>query len=131
MEQPTFDENAEKWRKHAPTYGNYTKQINKQLGAQLEEFEGNEELRRMGTMGVKMGMTTLYDSWGYTVPVTVVLLDRCQVVQIKQPNEGNKFHQVQMGLGQKNIKKCNKAELGHFLKAKVPPKQHLAEFPVS
>lgn len=39
----------------------------------------------MGTLGVKMGMTTLYDQWGDIVPVTVILLDRVQVIQIKSP----------------------------------------------
>lgn len=43
-------------------------------------------MRRMGTLGMKLGMTTMYDKWGYTVPVSVVLLDRVQVVQIKPPN---------------------------------------------
>jgi large subunit ribosomal protein L3 len=38
---------------------------------------------------------------------------------------------VQLGSGEQRLKKLNKAELGHFLKAKVPPKQDLAEFPVS
>jgi hypothetical protein len=36
-----------------------------------------------------------------------------------------------MGIGEKRIKKLIKPELGHFLKAKVPPKKVLAEFPVS
>ena len=85
----------------------------------------------MGTMGFKLGMTTMYDQWGDIVPISIVLLDRVQVVQIKPPNEGNKFYQVQMGIGQKRIKQVNKAQLGHFLKANVPPKQKVAEFPVS
>ena len=42
----------------------------------------------MGTMGIKLGMTTLYDNWGDIVPVTIVLLDRVQVVQIKKPEPG-------------------------------------------
>lgn len=88
-------------------------------------------MRRMGTLGIKMGMTTLYDQWGDVVPVTVVLLDRVQVVQVKPPEHGNIFYQVQMGIGEKRIKRANKAMLGHFLKAKIPPKKKLAEFPVS
>ena len=43
-------------------------------------------MRRVGTLGVKLGMTTLWDRWGDMVPVTIVLLDRVQVVQIKPPN---------------------------------------------
>ena len=36
-----------------------------------------------------------------------------------------------MGIGEKRIKKTNKALMGHYLKAKVPPKRLLAEFKVS
>lgn len=50
-------------------------------------------------MGVKLGMTTLYNRWGETVPVSIVLLDRVQVVQIKPPEPGNNFYQVQLGSG--------------------------------
>jgi large subunit ribosomal protein L3 len=85
----------------------------------------------MGTLGMKLGMTTLYDQWGDIVPVTIILLDRVQIVQIKRPEEGNKFYQVQMGIGERRIKRIKKAAMGHYLKAKVPPKRLLAEFPVS
>lgn len=46
-------------------------------------------MRRMGTLGMKLGMTTLFDKWGDIVPVTIVLLDRVQIVQIKSPESGN------------------------------------------
>ena len=75
---------------------------------------------------MKLGMTTMYDQWGDVVPVTIILLDRVQVVQIKPPEEGNYFYQVQMGIGDKRIKRTNKALMGHYLKARVPPKKVLA-----
>ena len=46
-------------------------------------------LRRMGSIGIKLGMTTMWNRWGHIVPVTVVELDRVQVVQVKPPNVGN------------------------------------------
>lgn len=123
IEQPTLaDSEANRYKKFEPVYGNYTRQINQRLPA-LSEFEGNEKMRRVGTLGMKLGMTTLYNSWGDTTPVTVILLDRVQVVQIKSPGNGNPFHQVQLGIGEKKIKQLNKAEIGHFMKSKVPPKQ--------
>lgn len=123
IEQPTLaDSEANRYKKFEPVYGNYTRQINQRLPA-LQEFEGNEKMRRVGTLGMKLGMTTLYNSWGDTTPVTVILLDRVQVVQIKSPGNGNPFHQVQLGIGEKKIKQLNKAEIGHFMKSKVPPKQ--------
>jgi len=36
-----------------------------------------------------------------------------------------------MGIGERRIKNMSKPEIGHFLKANVPPKHHLAEFTVS
>ena len=56
-------------------------------------------MRRMGSLGIKLGMTTMFDKWGDIVPVSIVMLDRVQVVQIKPPIDDNKFYQVQMGTG--------------------------------
>lgn len=84
IEQPTFDPESNKFKNFTPAYGNYTREINARL-PKVEEFDGHEELRRMGTLGMKLGMTIMYDQWGNIVPVTIVLLDRVQVVQIKTP----------------------------------------------
>lgn len=43
----------------------------------------------MGSLGVKLGMSVLWDKWGNLVPVTVIELDRAQVVQIKEPLRQN------------------------------------------
>lgn len=40
-------------------------------------------MRRVGVIGVKLGMTTLWDDWGRMVGVTAIELDRVQIVQIK------------------------------------------------
>ena len=82
-------------------------------------------------MGIKLGMTTMWDRWGHMVPVTALELDRVQVVQIKKPVDGNTLFQVQMGLGQANLKKITKPMLGHYVKNRIPPKRVLCEFPVS
>lgn len=83
-------------------------------------------MRRVGALGVKLGMTTMWDSWGHIVPATIIQLDRTQIVQIKKPVRNNHYYQVQIGIGQKNIKKVTRPMLGHYLKARVPPKQKLA-----
>lgn len=88
-------------------------------------------LRRSGSVGIKLGMTTMWNKWGHIVPVTVLELDRAQVVQIKKPNRGNELWQVQMGFGEKNMKRITKCMLGHYIKAGVPPKRKLMEFSVS
>lgn len=110
-------------------YGNFTNIINSKF--EIKEFEGETHLRRVGALGVKLGMTTLWDSWGHVVPATVIQLDRTQVVQIKKPVRNNEFWQVQIGVGEKRLKTVTKPMLGHYLKAGVPPKKKLAEFKVS
>jgi large subunit ribosomal protein L3 len=83
-------------------------------------------MRRVGALGIKLGMTTMWDSWGHIVPATIIQLDRTQIVQVKKPVRNNFYYQVQIGVGQKNIKKVTRPMLGHYLKARVPPKQKLA-----
>ena len=73
----------------------------------------------------------MWNKWGHTIPITVIQLDRVQVVQIKKPEAGNELYQVQIGIGEPNFKKITKSELGHFVKAQVPPKRILSEFKVS
>jgi large subunit ribosomal protein L3 len=82
-------------------------------------------------LGIKLGMTTLWDRWGHIVPATVIQLDRSQVIQIKKPVRNNSLYQVQIGCGEANLKKVNKPLMGHFLKSRVPPKRHISEFRVS
>lgn len=79
----------------------------------------------MGALGIKLGMTTMWNRWGHVVPVTILELDRVQIIQIKKPVDGNTFYQVQVGLGQPNMKRITKPMLGHFIKNRVPPKRIL------
>ena len=98
---------------------------------EIQEVEGDSDLRRVGALGIKLGMTTLWDSWGHVVPATIIQLDRTQIVQIKKPVRNNEFFQVQIGVGEKRLKSVTKPMLGHYLKARVPPKKKLVEFKVS
>lgn len=117
----SLDPQTDTYKKASIRYGNFTNVINSKF--ELKEFEGETDLRRVGALGVKMGMTTLWDSWGHVVPCTVIQLDRTQIVQIKKPVRNNTFYQVQIGVGSKRLKKVSKPLLGHYLKAKVPPKK--------
>ena len=87
--------------------------------------------RRCGAIGYKIGMTSIFDQWGVQVPCTVIQIDRCQVIQIKENVNGKLKHMIQVGAGEGNIKAIKKPQLGHFLKAGVPIKKHLAEFEVT
>ena len=85
---------------------------------------------RTGLIARKLGMTRLFDETGSHVPVTVLSLDGCQVTaQRTQDRDG--YVALQLGAGAKKAKNTSKAERGHFAKALVEPKRHVAEFHVS
>lgn len=82
IQESILNTETQKYKKFEPAYGNYTQQINSRFELP-EEFEGKVEYRRVGTLGVKLGMTTLWNRWGDMIPATIIQLDRVQVVQIK------------------------------------------------
>src|SRR3984957_14127402 len=85
---------------------------------------------RTGVIAKKLGLTRLFDEAGTHVPVTVLSLDGCQVTaQRTKAKDG--YVALQLGVGAKKPKNTSKAERGHFAKALVEPKRHLAEFRVS
>ena len=112
-------------------YGNYSTIINKKFTSDVTTFEGNYNSQRIGTLATKLGMTTMWDKWGRIVPVTILELDRVQITQIKEPEANNSLYQVQIGAGEKSMKRLTKSQLGHYVKARVPPKQILTEFRVT
>jgi large subunit ribosomal protein L3 len=85
---------------------------------------------RTGLLAQKLGMTRIFAADGNHVPVTVLKVDHCQVVAVRT-DETNGYNAVQLGVGKAKVKNVSKAQRGHFAKAKVEPKQKLAEFRVS
>lgn len=86
---------------------------------------------RTGLIAEKLGMTRLFTDEGEHVPVTVLHVKDCQVVQVKTPEkEGYRALQIGMDNNSK-VKNVSKPLRGHFAKAKVEPKKHCAEFCVS
>ena len=63
------------------------------------------------------------------MPVTVLLVENCQVVAQKT-KEKDGYTAVQLGVGKAKVKNVSKALRGHYAKAKVEPKRKLAEFRV-
>src|SRR5437588_3517273 len=66
----------------------------------------------MGLLGLKVGMTQVYDEAGKLWPVTVLQLGPCPVLQIREP-ERDGYHAVQVGFMDKSRKKAIRAERGH------------------
>ena len=82
-----------------------------------------------GLLGKKIGMTSVFSADGKNVPCTVVEVGPCVVTQIRTV-EKDGYEAIQLGFEDKKVSpwNSNKAELGHFEKAGVTPKRHLAEF---
>jgi len=85
---------------------------------------------RAGIIAQKVGMTRVFTGEGEHVPVTVLKLDACQVVDVRTV-EKHGYNAVQLGVGKAKVKNLSKAVRGHFAKAKVEPKRKLIEFRVS
>lgn len=77
-------------------------------------------------IGEKLGMTQLFDDEARTIPVTVVKLGPCRVVQVKtEATDG--YDAIQISYRELDPRKVNKPMAGHFAKANVPPARHLIE----
>jgi large subunit ribosomal protein L3 len=85
---------------------------------------------RTGLIAEKVGMTRIFDADGAHVPVTVLKVDNCQVVQVRTA-ERDGYTAVQLGVGKAKVKNVTKPMRGHYAKAKVEPKRKLVEFRVS
>ena len=80
-----------------------------------------------GLLGKKIGMTSVFSADGKNVPCTVIEVGPCVVTQVKTlENDG--YQALQLGFEDKKEKHTTKPEMGHFAKAGVTPKRHLAEF---
>ena len=80
-----------------------------------------------GLLGKKIGMTSVFSADGKNVPCTVIEVGPCVVTQVKTlENDG--YAALQLGYEDKKEKHTTNPEMGHFKKAGVTPKRHLAEF---
>jgi large subunit ribosomal protein L3 len=101
----------------------------------------------LGLLGLKVGMTQIYDDKGKLAPVTVLQLGPCPVLQVRT-SERDGYHAVQVGFLDKARRKAIRAERGHVAadfsskrrkgmteagvqvlpKANVEPQRHIREF---
>jgi len=80
-------------------------------------------------LGEKVGMSQLFSEKGEVLPVTVIKAGPCFVLQKKSLSKEG-YNAIQVGYGERKEKSLNKAERGHFEKAKVRPVKYLKEFRV-
>ncbi len=84
---------------------------------------------RSGVIAKKVGMTRLFMEDGKQIPVTVLQLDKLQVVA-KKTSDSDGYSAVQLGAGTAKAKRTSAPMRGHFAKASVEPKRKLVEFRV-
>lgn len=67
-------------------------------------------------LGKKLGMSQIFNGEGRVVPVTLVEVFPCQIVQVKT-EEKDGYRAVQVGFGEVKEKKVKKPQKGHIKKA--------------
>lgn len=77
-------------------------------------------------VGEKVGMTQVWDEDNRVVPVTVVKVAPCRVVQVKTV-EHDGYSALQVTFGDREARKLTKPEAGHFAKVHVDPGTRLVE----
>ncbi|MGV9299759.1 MULTISPECIES: 50S ribosomal protein L3 [Amycolatopsis] len=79
-----------------------------------------------GILGTKLGMTQVFDEQNRVVPVTVVKAGPNVVTQVRTTDKDG-YAAVQLAFGAIDPRKVNKPRTGHFDKAGVTPRRHVAE----
>jgi len=77
-------------------------------------------------LGKKVGMTSVYNEAGDLVPVTVIELGPCVVVQVKTA-EKDGYAALQLGFDERRPKNVSKPVQGHYGKAGATTKRFLHE----
>ncbi len=77
-------------------------------------------------LGTKLGMTQVWDANGRLVPVTVLQVGTNVVTQVRSADTDG-YAAVQLAYGQIDPRKVSQPLKGHFEKAGVTPRRHVAE----
>ncbi len=82
---------------------------------------------RTGIIAKKIGMSNLYTQSGTNIPVTVLHIDQCQIVERVESTDTNADKVL---VGACKLKKANKAQKGFFEKKKSDAFKYLREFSI-
>jgi large subunit ribosomal protein L3 len=81
-------------------------------------------------LGKKVGMTRVYDEAGRIMPVTVIQLGPCTIMQVKTVQTDG-YNAVQLGYEEIKASGRKKPAVGHASKAKTSPKRFIREMRLS
>ena len=77
-------------------------------------------------VGEKVGMTQVWDDENRVIPVTVLHVSPCRIVQVKTP-EHDGYSAIQVTFGVKKSEKLTRPEAGHFEQAGVAAGRKVVE----
>ncbi len=89
----------------------------------------SKKIKKPGLIGRKIGMTQIFSDSGDYAGVTVIEVGPCTITQVKQDGKEG-YQAVQMGFGETEFRRVNRAMRGHFEKKSLKPFQYLREFRV-
>ncbi len=81
----------------------------------------------LGLIGIKRGMTRVYEDNGHAVPVTVIEVDPNRVTRVKSAAKDG-YRAVQVTAGSKHRNRINKPDAGAFAKVSATAGRGLWEF---
>ena len=84
----------------------------------------------LGLVGIKTGMTRVFDESGTSIPVTVINIESNRISQIKT-KERDGYSAIQIAYGSQKESRLNKAQLGHYKKTNLSPAKGQHEFRVN
>ncbi len=79
-----------------------------------------------GILGKKVGMTQIYSDHGYSIPVTIIQIEKNIVTKVLT-KETNGYIALQLATSEKKEKHSSKALINHFKKANTTPKRFVKE----
>ncbi len=83
-----------------------------------------------GIIGKKIGMSSVFNTKGELVPVTVIQAGPCKVVSIRT-KEKDGYEALRLGYGTKKEKNLSKPVIGQFSKNNLSPSATIKEFEFS
>lgn len=84
----------------------------------------------MAILGRKLGMSQIHSKEGAIIPVTVIEVGPCVVLQ-KKTKEKDAYSAVQLGFADKPARLAIKPEIGHLKASKATPKRFIREVRVT
>lgn len=78
-------------------------------------------------LGIKKGMTRVFNDEGRSLPVTVLEVGPCVVTQVRS-EETDGYNAVQIGFGDIKARNSTMAQIAHDAKAGSAPRRHHREF---